>query len=74
MKPEPNEDIFEKKLPVSPMTEIEKIDMVGSYGLTILWADDHHYGINNWHYLRALCCCPECVLKRKIRKIVSNFF
>ena len=32
---------------------------VQPYALTIVWEDGHDYGIYNWHYLRALCPCPE---------------
>ncbi|MBW6471842.1 MAG: DUF971 domain-containing protein [Anaerolineaceae bacterium] len=64
MKSEPDSNVFERELPISKMTEIEKIDMVGSYGLSIMWADGHHYGIYTWQYLRALCDCEDCRLKR----------
>lgn len=38
---------------------LEDVRAVGSYALTIRWADGHEYGIYNWEYLRALCPCPE---------------
>lgn len=60
MSPEPDSNVFTSELPISKMTEIEKIDMVGSYGITIMWADGHHYGIYTWQYLRALCNCDDC--------------
>lgn len=60
MKPEPDQAVFNSSLPESPMTKIEKIDTVGSYGLTIEWGDGHHFGIYTWSYLRALCTCEEC--------------
>ena len=53
-------DCNASELPISKMTEIEKIDMVGSYGITIMWAEGHHYGIYTWQYLRALCNCDDC--------------
>lgn len=64
MKPEPDAEVFNKQLPLSPMTEVDKLDLVGSYGLTMLWADGHHYGIYTWQYLRALCMCEECQKNR----------
>jgi len=70
MKPEPDSGVFELVLPISKMTEIDKVEMVGSYGLSIMWADGHHYGIYTWQYLRALCDCDDCKSKRlKIQKI-----
>jgi DUF971 family protein len=64
MKPEPDSSVFTQMLPISKMTEIEKLDFVGSYGLSIMWADGHHYGIYTWQYLRALCDCEDCRVKR----------
>jgi DUF971 family protein len=64
MKSEPDQVVFSSNLPDSPMTAIDKVDPVGSYGLTILWGDGHHYGIYTWEYLRALCTCDECNAKR----------
>lgn len=60
MHPEPPPEVFENILPDSPATRLQKLEAVGSYGVTIEWADGHHFGIYNWHYLRALCPCPEC--------------
>ena len=60
MKSEPDAEVFQKIIEPSKMTEIEKCDMVGSYGLTIQWVDGHHYGIYTWQYLRALCNCEKC--------------
>jgi len=64
MKPEPDSSVFERELPNSTMTDIDKVEMVGSYGLSIMWADGHHYGIYTWQYLRALCNCDDCRAKR----------
>ncbi|PKO05589.1 MAG: hypothetical protein CVU41_10990 [Chloroflexi bacterium HGW-Chloroflexi-3] len=64
MKPEPDLSVFENKLPISIMTEIGSLDIVGSYGLSIMWADGHHYGIYTWQYLKALCDCEDCRIKR----------
>jgi DUF971 family protein len=60
MSQEPDEAVFLAILPDSPAIQIESVEAVGSYGLTIYWGDGHHYGIYNWHYLRALCPCPLC--------------
>ncbi len=65
MKAEPDSGVFELELPISKMTEIDKVDMVGSYGLSIIWADGHQYGIYTWQYLLALCDCDDCRSKRK---------
>ena len=65
MKAEPDSSVFIKTLPVSSMTTVDKIDMVGSYALSILWGDGHHYGIYTWNYLRALCTCEECIANRQ---------
>jgi len=65
MKPEPDIGVFIADLPISSITEIEKLNMVGSYGFTVMWADGHHYGIYTWFYLRALCDCEECRRNRK---------
>ena len=59
MRSEPAADVFEQDLPESPSTRIANVKAVGSYALTIIWEDGHDYGIYNWHYLRALCPCPE---------------
>jgi len=60
MGAEPDADVFQKELPDSPETRLVKIEASGTYGIVIEWEDGHHYGIYNWHYLRALCPCPEC--------------
>lgn len=64
MKAEPDQEVFESNLPESSMTTIENINPVGSYGLSIQWKDGHQYGIYTWAYLRALCTCDECNVKR----------
>jgi DUF971 family protein len=60
MGAEPDEEVFQAHLPDSAMTSLNKLEAVGTYAITIEWQDGHHYGIFNWHYLRALCPCPEC--------------
>jgi len=59
MRAEPDASAFEQQLDDSPATRINNVRAVGSYALTIVWEDGHDYGIYNWHYLRALCPCPE---------------
>ncbi|HEY5983679.1 MAG TPA: DUF971 domain-containing protein [Anaerolineales bacterium] len=59
MHAEPDASVFEQQLEDSPATRIANVRAVGSYALTIVWEDGHDYGIYNWHYLRALCPCPE---------------
>jgi DUF971 family protein len=59
MRGEPDPAVFQQQLEESPSTRIENVKAVGSYALTIVWEDGHDYGIYNWHYLRALCPCPE---------------
>ena len=59
MRAEPDADVFQLELEESPATRIENVKAVGSYALTIVWEDGHDFGIYNWHYLRALCPCPQ---------------
>lgn len=60
MGAEPDPAVFALPDEDSPTTHLSSIEGVGAYALTIGWEDGHHYGIYNWHYLRALCPCPEC--------------
>jgi DUF971 family protein len=60
MSPEPDLEVFLKHLPDSPATRMRSIEGAGSYAIIIEWEDGHHFGIYNWHYLRALCPCEEC--------------
>ena len=60
MRSEPDPAVFDLPEEDSPATHLRKIEAVGTYAITIEWEDNHHYGIYNWHYLRALCSCPEC--------------
>ncbi|HEY9089948.1 MAG TPA: DUF971 domain-containing protein [Anaerolineaceae bacterium] len=55
MSSEPDPAVYEANLPDSPATRVVKVEAVGSYAMMIEWQDGHHYGIYNWHYLRALC-------------------
>jgi DUF971 family protein len=60
MTPEPPPEVFYRPEEDSPATHMVNIENVGSYGITIQWEDGHHFGIYNWHYLRALCPCTIC--------------
>ncbi len=60
MKAEPDADVFNFQFDDSPSTHLVTVKPTGSYAITIVWEDGHDYGIYNWHYLRALCPCPEC--------------
>lgn len=60
MGQEPPSEVFTMPSEDSERTRIENLEAVGSYAVTILWQDGHHYGIYNWDFLRALCPCDEC--------------
>ena len=60
MHPEPDAAVFAVHMGDTPATRLRKIEAVGQYAITIEWEDGHHYGIYNWHFLRALCPCSEC--------------
>jgi DUF971 family protein len=60
MHPEPDVDVWDQELPDSPETHLVNIEAVGQYAINIAWEDGHHYGIYNWHFLRALCPCESC--------------
>lgn len=55
MRSEPDPEVFLMELPDGPAVRIRNISAVGSYAINFDWEDGHHYGIYNWHYLRALC-------------------
>ncbi len=60
MRPEPDASVFDAKKTDSDENQLVKLDAVGQYAITIEWADGHHFGIYNWHFLRALCPCAIC--------------
>jgi len=60
MRSDPDPLVFSMPNEDSLRTQLRKIEAVGSYAMTIEWEDGHHYGIYNWHYLRALCPCSSC--------------
>lgn len=60
MRPDPDPEVFDLVLPDSPAVHLTRVEGAGNYGIIIQWEDGHHHGIYNWHYLRALCPCPQC--------------
>ena len=58
----PDEKIFSLPDEDTPATRIRNVEAVGTYAITILWEDGHHFGIYRWSYLRALCSCEQCRL------------
>ncbi len=60
MSATPDPKVFDIQMDDGPETEMEKIDSVGTYAISIRWQDGHEFGIFTWAYLRALCPCNEC--------------
>ena len=60
MSADPDPLVFNLPDENTPASRLINIEAVGSYAITLDWEDGHHYGIFNWHYLRALCPCAEC--------------
>ena len=60
MGSDPDPQVFEQPVVDTDATRMRSLEAVGNYAITIEWEDGHHYGIYNWHYLRALCPCPDC--------------
>jgi DUF971 family protein len=60
MRSDPDEEVFQTKLPDSAQTRLKRVEAAGSYGIIIEWEDGHAFGIYNWYYLRKLCPCPLC--------------
>jgi len=40
--------------------ELEGIEPVGNYALSLAWFDGHNSGLYSYRYLRALCHCTQC--------------
>jgi DUF971 family protein len=40
--------------------ELENIETVGGYALSLSWSDGHSSGIYSYQFLRALCQCAAC--------------
>lgn len=60
MDGEPPREVFYMPAEDNPATRLKNIENIGSYAITIEWEDGHHFGIYDWHYLRALCPCSIC--------------
>jgi DUF971 family protein len=45
-------------------TNLDDLQLVGSYGMTPVWQDGHHTGIFTFRNLRAQCPCEECEARR----------
>lgn len=56
----PSQDVFYMPVEDTPASRLVNIEKAGTYGISIAWEDGHHFGIYEWHYLRALCPCPIC--------------
>jgi DUF971 family protein len=39
---------------------IETAELVGAYGMSVVWNDTHTTGIYSWETLRAWCGCDRC--------------
>ena len=44
--------------------EIKNITIVGSYAIQIFWMDGHDTGIFSFEYLKSICECEICKLKK----------
>ena len=60
MSETPAPDAIDILLEDSQSTRLEKVEVVGTYAITIGWENGHNFGIYNWKYLRALCPCQIC--------------
>ena len=45
---------------------------VGRYALRFTWNDGHMHGIYSWDYLRDVCPCQECRVRRESEKVAAN--
>lgn len=48
-----------------PTLRLLGAETVGSYALRLTWSDGHSTGIYTWDYLREICPCSECKLRRE---------
>ena len=60
MSDEPAQEVFFMPIEDNSTTQLVQVERVGAYGITVEWEDGHHFGIYNWHYLRAMCPCSIC--------------
>ena len=47
---------------VPEVLRVETAELVGGYGMSVVWNDTHNTGIYSWETLRAWCDCPRCAL------------
>jgi len=45
---------------------------VGRYALRFTWNDGHMHGIYSWDYLRDVCPCQECRVRRESENVTAN--
>jgi ATP-binding protein involved in chromosome partitioning len=45
---------------VPEVLRIETAELVGAYGMSVVWNDTHTTGIYSWETLRAWCACDRC--------------
>jgi DUF971 family protein len=57
---DPEPELFTAPDEDTPATRLVNVEAVGTYGITPVWEDGHHYGIYSWNFLRKLCPCPVC--------------
>jgi DUF971 family protein len=60
MQSEPDPSVFSLPDEETRATNLQNVESVGSYALTITWEDGHQFGIFSWNYLRKLCPCKIC--------------
>jgi len=60
MSPEPDKEVWDRKIPDGPEIHMTGINPVGQYAVPFDWEDGHNSGIFSWYYLRALCPCDHC--------------
>ena len=52
--------------------ELRNVEVIGGYGLKIVWGDGHDTGIYTWEHLRSLCECIECAPQQKFDKTANK--
>jgi DUF971 family protein len=43
-------------------TRLDRLELAGNYGVTLVWGDGHSTGIYSWETLRKHCDCLACRL------------
>jgi DUF971 family protein len=52
-----------------PAVKPTEVEPVGRYAIRFTWNDGHMHGIYSWDYLRDICPCEECKLRRTTDKV-----